>query len=185
MMFRLLLAFLILNFYNPALPSTKDKIISKMSLTKNLSFNFNQTINQKKESGNCIIKYPKKIYCAYNNRNKKIIVSNGKSMVIKVKKTGSYYFYPLNKTPLELLLDKNFLISKMIDLEPREIDNKYLAFEILENNNKINIFFDKNTFNLIGWQTEDIYQNLTITYISLTKINQELDDSIFVLPKKN
>ena len=44
-------------------------------------------------------------------------------------------------------------------LEPREIDDKYLNFKIFENNNEINIFFDKNNLNLIGWQTEDIYQN--------------------------
>jgi len=39
--------------------------------------------------------------------------------------------------------------------------------------------------NLIGWQTEDIYQNLTITFISSLKINQEIDDNIFILPQKN
>ena len=54
-----------------------------MQLTNNLSFNFIQTINNKNENGKCIIKYPKKIWCEYNNSNKKIIVSNGKSLVIK------------------------------------------------------------------------------------------------------
>ena len=184
-MLRLLLSLLVLIFFNPALSSTKNEVISKMLLTNNFSFNFDQTINKKKENGSCIIRYPKKIYCKYDNYNEKIIVSDGKSLVIKVEKTGSYYFYPLKKTPLELLLNKSYLISKMISLEPREIDNKYLNFEIIENDNKINIFFDKNTFDLVGWQTEDIYQNLTITFISSVKINQEIDDSIFILPKKN
>ena len=154
-----------------------------MQLTNNLSFNFTQTVNDKIENGKCIIKYPKKIWCEYNNSNKKIIVSNGKSLVIKTENKGSYYLYPLSKTPLVFLLDKEYLISKMSILEPKEIDNKYLNFKIYENNNEINIFFDKKNLFLIGWQTEDIYQNLSVTFISSVKINQEIDNKIFILPE--
>ena len=184
-MFRVLIIFFILNFYSPVFSSTKEKIISKMRLINNLSFNFIQTINDKNENGKCIIKYPKKIWCEYNNSNKKIIVSNGKSLVIKTANTGSYYRYPLNKTPLVFLLDKEYLISKMNTLEPREINNKYLNFTIFENNNEINIFFDIKSLSLVGWQTEDIYQNLVVTFISSVKINQEINNKIFFLPKNN
>ena len=65
------------------------------------------------------------------------------------------------------------------------MDNKYLNFKIFENNNEINIFFDKKDLNLIGWQTEDIYQNLSTTFISSVKKNQEVDNKIFNLPKNN
>ena len=184
-MFRVLVVFFILNFYNPVFSSTKEKIISQMRDTNNLSFNFVQTINEKKESGKCIIKYPKKIWCKYDNSNKKNIVSNGKSLVIKTSNKGSYYRYPLSKTPLVFLLDKEYLISKMNIIEPREIDNKYLSFKIFENNNEINIFFDKKSLFLIGWQTEDIYQNLAITFISSVKINQKINNKIFILPINN
>jgi len=183
--FKLLIIFFILNFYNPVYSSTKDEIISKIKLTDNLSFDFIQTIDDKNENGNCIIKYPKKIWCEYNNSNKKIIVSNGKSLVIKNQNSGSYYIYRLRKTPLEFLLDKEYLISKMNTQEPKEIDNKYLNFKFFENNNEINIFFDKTDLNLIGWQTEDVYQNLVITFISSIKINQKIDNKIFILPKNN
>ncbi|MDA7583000.1 outer-membrane lipoprotein carrier protein LolA [Candidatus Pelagibacter sp.] len=182
-MFRVLIIFFILNFYNTAYSSTKEKIISRMQLTNNLSFNFVQTVDNKNENGKCVIEYPKKIWCLYDNSNKKIIVSNGKSLVIKTANKGSYYLYPLSKTPLMFLLDKDYLISKMNILELREIDDKYLNFKIFENNNEINIFFDKKNLNLIGWQTEDIYQNLVITFISSVKINQEIDNKIFILPK--
>ena len=156
-----------------------------MQLTNNLSFNFIQTIDNKNENGKCIIKYPKKIWCEYDNSNKKIIVSNGKSLVIKTANKGSYYLIHLSKTPLEFLLDKEYLISKMNILEPREIDNKYLNFKFFENNNEINVFFDKKSLNLIGWQTEDIYQNLAVTFISSVKINQKINNKIFILPKNN
>ena len=184
-MFRVLVVFFILGFYNSAHPSTKEKIISKIEQTKNLSFNFIQTIDEKTEEGTCIIKYSKKIYCEYDNLKKKIMVSNGKSLVITNKDNEAYYIYPLKKTPLEFLLNKDYLISKIKVLKSRDIDNKYLNFTILENNNEINIFFDKKTSNLVGWQTEDIYSNLTITFISSVKINQNIDDKIFILPKNN
>ena len=184
-MFKTLIIFFILNFYNLAFSSTKEKIISRMQLTNNLSFNFIQTIDNKSENGKCVIKYPKKIWCEYDNSNKKIIVSNGKSLVIKNRNSGSYYIYPLRKTPLEFLLNKEYLISKIDILEPREINSKYLNFKILENNNEINIFFDKKSLNLIGWQTEDIYQNLAVTFISSVKINQKINNKIFILPKNN
>jgi outer membrane lipoprotein-sorting protein len=184
-MFKVLIIFFVFNLYNPAFSSIKEKLISQMKLTKNLSFDFIQTIDDKNENGNCVIKYPKKIRCEYNNINKKIIVSNGTSLVIKTVNTGSYYRYPLNKTPLIFLLDKEYLISKINTLDPRVIDNKYINFSIFENNNEINIFFDKKNLYLVGWQTEDIYQNLAVTFISSVKINRKINDKIFILPKNN
>ena len=184
-MSRVLILFFILSFNNFALASIKQKIILKLEQTNNLSFNFKQKIGEKNEDGNCIIKYPKKIYCEYNNLNKKIIVSNGKSLVIKNQTSGTFYLYSLKKTPLNFLLDKNYIIKKISTLNYRDLDNKYLNFKLLENNNEINIFFDKKTLNLIGWQIEDIYQNLTITFISSVKINEKINDKIFILPKRD
>ena len=113
------------------------------------------------------------------------VVAAGKSLAIKNQTSNQYYLYPLKKTPLELILDKNFLIDQIKKLESRIIDDKYINFKILKNNNEINIFFDKKNLNLIGWQTEDIYQNLVITYIYKIQYNQKIDKNIFKLPKMN
>ena len=51
-------------------------------------------------------------------------------------------------------------------LKPREVSDRYINFTILENDNEINIFFNKKNLTLVGWQTQDIYQNLSITFIS-------------------
>ena len=48
----------------------KEKIIQNLKDTKNLDFKFEQNVNGKIENGNCIIQYPKKIYCKYNKNNK-------------------------------------------------------------------------------------------------------------------
>ena len=82
-MLRIIIILLFFNFYVPANSSPKDKVISQMKLTDNLSFNFIQTINNKSEDGKCIIEYPKKIFCEYSHPSKKKLVSNGKSLVIK------------------------------------------------------------------------------------------------------
>ena len=172
-------------FFNPLNATIKEQIILNLEKTKNLTFNFKQTIDEKSEEGNCIIEYPKKIYCLYDNFNKKIMVSNGKSLVIKNQTNNQFYLYPLKKTPLELILDKEFLTNQIQKSEYRIVDDKYINFTILKNNNKINIFSHKKNLNLIGWQTEDIYQNLVITYIYKIKYNQKIDEDIFKLPKNN
>ena len=41
---------------------------------------------------------------------------------------------------------------------------------------------DKVNLDLIGWQTEDLYQNLSITYIFDVKKNKKIDYKIFKLP---
>ena len=162
--------------------SNKDKIIENLQNTENLNFKFEQNINGKIENGNCIIQYPKKIYCKYI-KNNKILVSNGKSLVIKTR--TSFYRYPLEKTPLNLILDKKFLIKKISNLKEQILDKTYINFEIVENNNEINIFFDDQTFNLIGWQTKDIYQNVNVTYLYSIQINQQIDKNLFKLPIQN
>ena len=160
----------------------KNKIIENLQNTENLIFKFEQNINGKIENGNCIIQYPKKIYCKYI-KNNKILVSNGKSLVIKTQ--TSFYRYPLNKTSLDLILDKKFLIKKIKNLKEKILDKTHISFEIEENENEINVFFDNKTFNLIGWQTKDIYQNMNITYLSSIQINQKVDRNLFKLPIQN
>ena len=163
--------------------NNKENIIYNLKNTQNFNFDFEQNINKKIEKGNCIIEYPQKIYCEYSGTNDKILVSNGKSLVIKTK--VGYYRYPLNKTPLYLILDKNFLINKINKLEERIIDNSIINFTIKENNYEVNIFFDDKTFNLIGWQTRDIYQNLNITFLSSIKTNQVIKKNLFKVPSQN
>ena len=163
--------------------SDKENIIKNLNNTDNISFNFEQNINGKIEKGNCIIQYPKKIYCKYDLRNQKVLVSNGKSLVIKTD--TSFYLYPLEKTPLYLLLDKKFIVNKIKSIEKRIIKEKFINYNFNENENEINIFFDKKNFNLIGWQTLDIYQNLSITYLSNIIKNKNLNNNLFKLPKQN
>ena len=180
---KILFIYLIFFLNSNALSAIKESIINNLINTKNLSFNFEQNINGKIETGKCIIEYPKKIFCKYNTSNEKILVSNGRSFVIKTK--SSYYRYSIKRTPLDYILDKKFLIDEIKFLKERVINNKFINFTILKDENEINIFFDKNNYNLIGWQTLDTYQNLSITYLSSIKKNELLKKNIFKLPSAN
>ena len=161
----------------------KNKIIQNLKNTENLYFKFEQNINGKIENGDCTIEYPKKIFCEYARSNNKILVSNGKSLVIKTR--TSYYRYPLNKTPLNLILDKNFLINKIYGLEERIVDGYLINYRILDKDNEINVFFDNQSYDLIGWQNTDIYQNFNITFISSIRKNRVISKKLFKLPSQN
>ena len=162
--------------------SIKESIILNLKNIDNINFNFEQNINGKIENGNCTIKYPKKIFCKYDLGNQKILASDGKWLVIKT--SSSYYKYPLNRTPLNYLLDKEFLIRKIYNLNQRVIKEKLINFKFTEQDNEINIFFDFINHNLIGWQTLDIYQNLSITYLNSIIINQNINENLFNLPER-
>ena len=179
--------FILIIFFSLAITeisaSEKNAIKKNLKEIDNFSFNFEQNINGKIEKGNCTIQYPKKIYCEYDLSNKKILVSNGKSLVIKSK--TSYYLYPLKSTPLNLILDKDFLLQKISIMEEKLINEEFINYKFVEDNNEINIFFSRKNYDLIGWQTIDIYQNLNNTYLSSITKNQKLRKNLFKLPAQN
>ena len=181
-MLRIVFLIFLISLSNEVSANNKDQIINKLKDTLNLNFDFEQNINGKIEFGSCTIQYPKKMFCAYNKKNK-VIVSNGKSLVIK--STSSYYRYPLDKTPLNFILDKNFLLKKISELKEENINNSLIKFTIKEDNQSIEIFFDINDFNLIGWQTKDIYQNTAVTLLYSVKSNQVVNEKIFKVPLQN
>ena len=182
-MIKYFLIFFFLIFALNSNAEIKKNIIHNLKNINNLDFKFEQNINGKIENGNCTIEYPKKIFCEYSRSNNKILVSNGRSLVVKSR--SSYYRYPLDKTPLNLILDKNFLINKIYNQKERVVDDQLVNFIINENDNKISIFFDKNTYDLIGWQNTDIYQNFNIIFISSIRKNRVLKKDLFKLPNRD
>tara|TARA_A100001015_G_scaffold34921_1_gene38656 strand:- start:504 stop:1064 length:561 start_codon:yes stop_codon:yes gene_type:complete len=172
-------------FFNiNALSSSNQKIINHLENINSLQFKFTQRIdNNNIEKGECVILYPKKIFCKYYDIYNKILVSNGKSLVINSDKITNYYRYPLDKTPLNFILDKNFLISKMNKASNDENYPFYYVFNFEFENNLIKIFFDKESLDLMGWETKDIYQNLIQTFLSDVNINIDVEEKIFSIQK--
>jgi len=181
-MFKHFLFYIFLILISNVQASNKDKIIENLKNNQKLNFDFEKNINGKVEIGNCTIQYPKKIFCKYE-RNNKILVSNGKSLVIKT--ITSFYRYPLSQTPLDLILDKKILINKIRNLNEKILVKTFINFEIEEKENEINVFFDNETFDLVGWQIKDIYQNINVTYLSSIQKNKQINKDLFKLPSQN
>tara|TARA_Y100000741_G_scaffold196993_1_gene149775 strand:+ start:291 stop:848 length:558 start_codon:yes stop_codon:yes gene_type:complete len=177
---RIALIIFFLLFNGTVNASTKSEIINNFKLTENLRFDFIQKIGKKIEKGECTIAYPKKILCKYNDRYNKILVSNGKSLVINSDRNNQYYRYRLDKTPLNLILDRNFLINEMKNSETLTSSSlNHYSFKIIYEKSTIIIHFDKSNLNIIGWTTNDIYQNKVETRISNIKTNLMIDKNIF------
>ena len=61
-MLRFFLIIFFISFSNQVLASESQNIINYLQKTNNLTFNFIQSVGEKKEQGKCVIKYPKKFY---------------------------------------------------------------------------------------------------------------------------
>ena len=175
---KLILFFFILSTSH-AYSTIKSQIVSNLISTNSLKFRFEQKISKKIETGECIIYYPKKIFCEYDDFYKKVLVSNGKSLLINSKKNDQYYRYSLDKTPLNLILDKEFIISKISDLNKETKINELYKFKLDYENLNIVVYFDDKTLNLVGWTTIDIYQNKVETKLSAVETNVFIDEKIF------
>ena len=164
--------------------SSNQKIINHLENINSLQFKFTQRIdNNNIEKGECIILYPKRIFCEYHDIYNKVLISNGKSLVINSDKIKNYYRYPLDKTPLNFILDKKFLISKMNEAEDDKNYPFYYVFNFEYENNFIKVFFDKESLDLMGWETKDTYQNLIQTFLSDITINIDVEEKIFSIQK--
>ena len=157
---------------------TEPKIIKKISEIKNFTFDFEQLINNKKETGNCVISFNNKIVCKYDFTGK-IIVSNGKTLLIKNKNSNFANTYKTENTYFKYFLNKEFLISKIKGNIVEKKQNFLLS--INDQNNQLNIFFDKNSFFIKGWENIDLYGNKVRCKIVIKNINQELSENIFNL----
>ena len=144
-----------------------------------MSFKFIQKIEKKIEKGECIISYPKKILCRYDDKYNKILVSNGKSLVINSKKITNYLRYQLKDTPLNLILDKRFLLNKLENVELIRENDETFSFKIIHNDNLLNIFFDKESYDIKGWTTTDVYLNTVETKLFDINTNKMIDKKLF------
>ena len=161
---------------------TEPRIIKKISEIKNFTFDFEQLINEKKETGNCIISFNNKMICKYYE-TEKLIVSNGNTLLIKNKNSNFANTYKTENTYFKYFLNKEFLISK-IEGNVVEKEQNFLL-SINDQNNRLNIFFDKKNYLIKGWETIDLYGNKVRSSIVVKSINQELSDNIFNLSLYN
>lgn len=122
--------------------------------------------------------------CEYPKKYKTII-ANGKKFAIIKKRYKKIYYYPLKKTPLFYLLNKENILNVIKNYEPKITNSNMIEYELTDNSsNTLNIFFDTKSLNLAGWKTIDAYSNEVNFIIKDVKINSLMENKIFKIPKQ-
>mgnify|MGYP001327827386 CR=1 FL=1 len=170
-------------FITKVYSDVSKKIIDNLEKANNYSFKFIQQINQNKETGNCILVFNRKINCKYDN-SEKILVSDGKNLIIKSKNSSIPNFYKLENTSFYSILDKQYLINQIIK---KNVKNEYgkLFINLSYQDTDIKVFFDKEKLHIKGWTTTDIYNNSVLTEITIKGVNKIINENIFDLKKFN
>ena len=118
-------------------------------------------------------------------KKKKSIIANGKKFAIVKRRYKKIYYYPLKKTPLFFLLKKENILNLVQNYEPIVLDSNVVRYEVVDNNlNKLKVFFDKNSLELLGWKTTDAYSNEVSFFIENTKTNILIKNEIFKIPRE-
>tara|TARA_Y100000590_G_C15376136_1_gene884482 strand:- start:148 stop:723 length:576 start_codon:yes stop_codon:yes gene_type:complete len=176
--------FCYLFFTNFSFADFQKNLIEKYTNINTLSFEFTQKIGDKTEFGNCHIKYPLLMKCDYPKK-KKSIISNGKKFAIVKRRYKKIYRYPLKKTLLFHLLNKENILDVIQNNNPTHLDANIIGYELTDStSNKVKIFFNKSSLDLLGWKTIDAYSNEVNFLIRNLKKNIIIKDNFFKIPKE-
>ena len=161
--------------------SEKEKIIENLKKINYIKFNFTQTTNDITENGNCIIVYPKKMRCLYED-DKEIIVNDNYLFLIN-KRENKNYNYNIKDTPLGVMLDKENIIEKLSKVEKfNKTDKNITAIIDLNSQESIEIYFNFKEMNIVGWKIKNYDKSNLEFLMKNISININTDEK-FEIPK--
>ena len=122
--------------------------------------------------------------CEYPKK-KKFIIVDGKKFAIVKRRYKKIYNYPLKKTPLFYILNKENILNVIKNYEPFFIDSNFIEYQLTDSTSgKINIFFDKNSLVLSGWKTTDAYSNEVNFLLRNIETNISINNEVFKIPRE-
>jgi len=161
----------------------KNQIINQLNNLNSLEFTFNQLVNEKLETGSCLLEFPGKLKCEYFDDKQKELVINNKRLAITQKKYNKTYYYPISKSPFLNILYKDKLLeivkSGKLKLTEQLVKLIYLS------ENEITVFFDKKTLDLKGWEIIDQYNNNINFSLNIVSKNDAYKKGTFKIPNIN
>ena len=171
----------LLFFCNQLNASEKNKIIENLKKINSLQFNFTQLSSDGQENGNCILVYPKKMRCIYDDQKKEIIVNDDYLYLIN-KEENKNYNYSIKDTPLGVMLDKESLIEKLLNIEKFNISNNFIVATVdISSAESVDIYFEPKNFTILGWIIKN-YDRSTLEFMMKNiKINVNSDEK-FQIP---
>ena len=169
---------------NLSYSGVQEELKNKYKSINTLTFNFTQKVGDKIETGNCYIQYSLLMSCEYPKKKKFIIVDGKKFANIK-KRYKKIYYYPLKKTPLYFLLDKEKILNLVKNYKPFSVNKDVIEYEVKgKKSSKLKIFFSRKNLDLLGWKTIDAYSNQVNFIIEDLKINLLIEENTFKIPKE-
>ena len=149
---------------NQSNASEKIKIIENLKRINSLQFNFTQLSSDGQENGSCILIYPKKMRCIYDEQKKEIIVNDDYLYLIN-KEENKNYSYSIKDTPLGVMLDKESLIEKLSNIEKFKISNNFIIATVnISSAEGVDIYFETKNFTILGWRIKN-YDKSTLEFM--------------------
>jgi outer membrane lipoprotein-sorting protein len=171
----------LLFFCNQLNASEKNKIIENLIKINSLQFNFTQISSDGQENGSCILIYPKKMRCIYDEQKKEIIINDDYLYLIN-KEENKNYNYNIKDTPLGVMLDKKILIEKLSNIEKFNITNNFVIAVIdISSTESVDIYFEPKGFTILGWRIKN-YEKSTLEFMMKNIIVNVNSDEKFQIP---
>ena len=160
-----------------------QRIADHFSAVKTITGEFVQFGPKGEQTGGTFyIARPGKIRFNYEKPSPIRVVADGKSVVVNNKKLDTWDIYPLDKTPLKLLLsDKIELSGERVKSVKEEADLTTIVMgdKSVFGNSKITLMFDPSTFDLKQWTITDAQGLDTTVMIFNTKTGVKFDPNLF------
>ena len=161
----------------------KDQIIKRLTSLNSLEFTFEQSINKTTEKGSCLLEFPGKLKCDYFDNKQKELIINNKKLFITQKRYNKTYYYPLSKSFFLNILYKDKLLE-IIQLGELKLTDQLIKIIYL-NESEIIFLFDRETFELKGWNIIDQYNNKINFSLNVVAKNDTFKKGTFKVPKLN
>ena len=162
--------------------SEKERIIENLKKINSIKFNFTQITNDITENGNCLIIYPKKMRCSYEEGDKEIIVNDDYLFLIN-KRENKNYNYNIKDTPLGVMLDKENIIGKLSKVEKfNKSDKNIIAIIDINSQESIEIYFNFKEMSIVGWKIKNYDRSNLEFLMNNISININTDEK-FEIPK--
>jgi len=148
----LLIIFFFIFFSKYSHSNEIQKIIQRLEETKNLKFDFIQSLDKFVETGYCILEFPNKFLCHYNESNrKKILIDN--NILYLIDELSNKTTQNIIGTPFLFLTDKNEIIKTLKEIKDYKTTESLILIRVnFSQNEIIDLYFDQKTFLIGGWK---------------------------------
>ena len=180
---KLFLCLLVISFCFSSSANERNLIVGQLNDLNSLEFTFDQLINEKRESGSCLLEFPGKLKCEYFDTKQKELIINNRKLAITQKRYNKTYHYPITKSPFLNILYKDKLLE-IINSGKLELSDQIIKLIYLGDNEMI-VLFDSKTLDLKGWQIIDKYNNNINFSLNIIAKNDVFEKNTFKIPEIN